>query len=840
MEASTNPDRAKRCPFAGYRAATCLLLFACFLPLYARLQCPPATAFYEQLISVEQSGASNPQKLLEVQALTRQFDRCRLPQDSVYARLLHRTGVLQSLTGNPEAAISSTWQSIRINTNGKPGSNRKLALQSYYNLGTFCLNQERYPEALEAFGRCVQEGRNATDSVTLVRLGSTRKKIGYIYHYLGDFQKDLEVTTQGLQAALPSGNRDVVVDLYNEQAQAHTSLYNIRAAISDLDQALRYIRLDDWNALADNNKLRAEVMKADGDSTRALEFYKKTIEVRKKAGSPADLAKDYLDAGNLLRHFDPAAARLSYTRTLALARQAGDSLMAAKALNNLGLLSKRTHRLQEALQQYNQSLAVLIPAYSPNKALLNLTYRQTNGTSKVFLYQLLANKAECLLALYKKTNSRPYLHATVSCSLLTDSVISGMRREQTDDASKLIWLKDAKEFFAVALEACFLSADPSLAFFFMEKSRSVLLNEKLNELGAQAKLPMQENALEKGYQHKMISEQQLLWKQDPSDPQYQAQESRYLAAKELFENYIRSLQTRFPVYYQYKYADNVPAFATFRQQIKAGGQSFVHFFVSDTCVYALATAPDTVHMIRQCVKSRQMLSDFLRLCADKQAQNRSYTRFTELSHRLYQIFFAPLNLRSRHVTICNDNFLLPFEALSADAAGKHFLIRDYVFSYAYSARSQMKKSANPAGKGDCLLVAPGACETGAGVSAAGEGVYSLARGFAAAGVPAIASTLWKADAGAMADIARLLNQNISRGMRTDDALQQAKLTFMQHSGRGRFLPYYWANIILAGSTEPIRLDDVSEHFPYWTAWGGIAVILLISAGFVYRQKTRKA
>jgi hypothetical protein len=43
-------------------------------------------------------------------------------------------------------------------------------------------------------------------------------------------------------------------------------------------------------------------------------------------------------------------------------------------------------------------------------------------------------------------------------------------------------------FFAQAIEASFLAGDNNLVFF-MERSRSVLLQDKLNELGARALLP---------------------------------------------------------------------------------------------------------------------------------------------------------------------------------------------------------------------------------------------------------------------------------------------------------------------------------------------------------------
>ncbi len=81
------------------------------------------------------------------------------------------------------------------------------------------------------------------------------------------------------------------------------------------------------------------------------------------------------------------------------------------------------------------------------------------------------------------------------------------------------------------------------------------------------------------------------------------------------------------------------------------------------------------------------------------------------------------------------------------------------------------------------LIVLSACQTNVGKIAAGEGIISLARGFASAGIPSIFATLWKADEKAIYSITEAFLQNISKGMRKDDALQKAKLAFMQNCSR---------------------------------------------------------
>src|SRR4030095_1468481 len=97
-----------------------------------------------------------------------------------------------------------------------------------------------------------------------------------------------------------------------------------------------------------------------------------------------------------------------------------------------------------------------------------------------------------------------FLKGALQTALLTDSVITQVRHEHLGEQSKLYWRNRTREFFTNAMEACYLAQNTSLAYSFMEKSRAVLLNDRLNELGASAYLPPQEAAKEEKFQIKLL------------------------------------------------------------------------------------------------------------------------------------------------------------------------------------------------------------------------------------------------------------------------------------------------------------------------------------------------
>src|SRR4030095_16553196 len=88
------------------------------------------------------------------------------------------------------------------------------------------------------------------------------------------------------------------------------------------------------------------------------------------------------------------------------------------------------------------------------------------------------------------------------------------------------------------------------------------------------------------------------------------------------------------------------------------------------------------------------------------------------------------------------------------------------------------------------LIVLSACETGTGQLHQGEGVFSFNRGFAALGIPSSVSNLWSVDNVSTYRLTELFYKYLARGLPMDDALQKAKLEFIEKSSKEKSLPYY--------------------------------------------------
>lgn len=127
---------------------------------------------------------------------------------------------------------------------------------------------------------------------------------------------------------------------------------------------------------------------------------------------------------------------------------------------------------------------------------------------------------------------------------------------------------------------------------------------------------------------------------------------------------------------------------------------------------------------------------------------------------------------------------------------------------------------------NAAMVTLSACNTGSGELRKGEGIMSLARGFVYAGVPSIVITLWEVQDVTGSKIMDYYYENLSEGMKKDEALQKAKLKTLNSANMANAHPFFWSAYIINGDTSEIIVTQDSKSY-YWILGGVIIIILLV-------------
>lgn len=129
-----------------------------------------------------------------------------------------------------------------------------------------------------------------------------------------------------------------------------------------------------------------------------------------------------------------------------------------------------------------------------------------------------------------------------------------------------------------------------------------------------------------------------------------------------------------------------------------------------------------------------------------------------------------------------------------------------------------------------------ACESGIGKHQPGEGLLSIARGFAYAGCPSQIISLWKIDDRTTAQMMSNFYRHLSEGKAIDIALAQAKADYLAGANEFNTHPSYWAAFLQMGDSRSLSTNNYDLSVTFLAS---IAVFLLFFLLILYSTKKQK-
>ena len=115
-------------------------------------------------------------------------------------------------------------------------------------------------------------------------------------------------------------------------------------------------------------------------------------------------------------------------------------------------------------------------------------------------------------------------------------------------------------------------------------------------------------------------------------------------------------------------------------------------------------------------------------------------------------------------------------------------------------------------KNQAELVVLNACNSSLGQISAGEGVFSLARGFFYSGANSVISSLWNVNDKSNSEITTSFYSYLKDGKTKSASLRQAKLDYLKTHSLSETSPYYWSSLILIGDNSSIRLKNNTLNY----------------------------
>ncbi|WP_055448094.1 CHAT domain-containing protein [Lacinutrix mariniflava] len=343
----------------------------------------------------------------------------------------------------------------------------------------------------------------------------------------------------------------------------------------------------------------------------------------------------------------------------------------AEAYNDIGLLHTKFNNPDKALKNYNLALQQFSRNENPS------TISQTS------LLKISKNKAQILNVLANSSESITIVNQAIQ----TLDILKPSFKNNTD---KLFLMEDAFPVFESGLEAIYTlyqkTKQDSLidkAFFYTEKSKSVLLLESLLSTKANtfANIP------------KTITENEQLLKSKINYIEKQINISKDNKLKgELFElknqyrSLINTIETSYKSYFDLKYNSQVIS-VTNVQSLLDSKDILLSYFYGNNAIYTIAVTKNskTIHQL----KIGENFSN--EVIAIYQMLNNPKSNLEDLNHQSYSLYkklIAPglINIKQNNIIIVADGLLnyIPFSGLNIDLNKTRYLVEDYSVSYANS------------------------------------------------------------------------------------------------------------------------------------------------------------
>ena len=557
---------------------------------------------------------ANLEKLISLKNDLEQVSVCK---DSL-ALVYHAIGLEYYFQNDFDQAIIFTQSAKKVRLENNIQWD-EVTGKSYHNLGVYFKKNGNFDDAEENFKKAI-EIYNEIQSKRVIR--SIQEYAG-ILRFKGEYNKAIQILDLGVEQA---NNFKLIEDkaaCYLELALIYGDLENHAEAVNFLDECIKIYDLFPNDQNFQTNKAGVLINQSDNylqqnknelaleAASLALDLSSRFKDNNRKAKSLNNLGVSYKRLNKHQQAFE------SFQKALAIKISLSDNYGAAEIYNNLGDLYSLDGNWKEAQEQYYAAVRSVIPT-APEFTQLNTLSKNElqNASDKTKLLIYLSDLAKGFKSYFVQSKNPLHLDYAMDTYKLADLLIDLMRQEHSVQASKLFWREKTRPIYEAALDLCYLRQDTELAFYFLEKSKAVLLLDALWAADAKSVIPdslaRQQQSLQEDLNQAKIKLEKALWaKQD------EVAEIRktVVDAQEAVDAFQANLEKKYPQYYSARYENKVISLAEAKVKFLEPNTSMWSYFYGAAAVYVLSLNEEktTLAKISRTKTLDQQIADYLDL-----------------------------------------------------------------------------------------------------------------------------------------------------------------------------------------------------------------------------------
>lgn len=677
----------------------CFIIVFLFFYVSVNSQCPDKTFLEKRIVSsYTDTAKSTTKQLAEFFSYLGKTQNCPNQNDSTHSRLIYRIAVLHAQLGDYLNAIKYCRESINIITSNpdKKVVSFKDLPGHYYWLSEYYAKLNLSNERIAALDSCY----TVAIRIRYIDASATQAlyKLGEYYFDIGDYNQAIDYMHQ---CESLSKELSPEYKIYFSSFLSSSILWQVKGLLElkKYEEAERLLtsRIDECKRSGQINNLGtiysqfAELQMRKNNFQKAIEFYHKSFASDKKAGNNFNCRQILKEMGYgvYFQHFhDGNKAMAYYLEALNIANK-DQSLRSKDAMESLDIF-RLMGKVFVQKRQFDSAHYYFQLAYRQIDTKINawnvLHYPQAEilQTKKIYyLTSLIIDEADAYRNQYEFTNQSSALEKSIRIYKIADQFLDKIKLEQDDLQSKLFWRSDSKRLYENAITACYLNNNPNDAFYFFERSRSVLLSDQLNE---QRWLGEGDISKQSQLQKEILAKERELTDLDNNSSQYNELKNELFTRKEELYKLKEHIKQNNPLYYQNFLDSAVLNTSTLNQSILKNHDALIELFSGDSAVYVLAVTRQKSYLQKINKDDFDRLAEAYRnFISNPDLLNRKFDEFTSVSSQLYQLVFQKINLPAGRIIISPDGKSFPFEALITNKQYHTYFIDDHAVSYTYSA-----------------------------------------------------------------------------------------------------------------------------------------------------------
>ena len=631
--------------------------------------------------------------------------KCLDRHDSVNAFLLKLIAATYADQADFINAIKYCKRSISILVQNKNEffTNKEFVIERYYRLSAYCDSINDVAGKMEALDSCANIAIRLK-SVNVYCLWALYTRSEYFFD-VGDYERCIEY------AEMCENLGDEYANEGSETAKLYGSWYasasvtwhvNALIALKNYDAAndllLAQVEKGKKTGLKKNSAALydqlAEVQVSKGNYKMALSYYGLGLQYARAAGSTNNCKTILNNIGETiyLNYYKDLDRALYYFKE-SVAINGGntrpdrlDSIETLNALNSVATLFVRRRQYDSATKYFRLAFDHIKSGINEKEILFNALDEFDRQKKVRYITNLVIAKGDANLAQFKDTRQPKILKDAIHVYKFSDNLLDRIKEKQFDFESKLFWRKDSRLLYEHAIEACYLANNIEDAFYFFEKSRSVLLEDQLNEQRWFATNDiLRQNQIKK----KILQLERQKAALDKSSEEYKQVTNELFSAKDESDRLINAIKISNPLYYQSFIDTSSLTLQDVRKKILADYNGIIEIFTGDSAVYSLVITSEKVYFKSYDKHRFRELSDsYIHLMSNAGLLNSSYHEFVHVSSQLYQLIFRDITIPPGRIIISPDDSYFPFEALVTNNVKKQvsYFVSDYAVTYSYSTR----------------------------------------------------------------------------------------------------------------------------------------------------------